>query len=648
MLLLAALMAGSGSAWAEETTIASFSASTYNGGTTNNWSVSNSSYQTSGGGYYQLISNTASITTPSINWSEYKDVNITITGRKYGGPNATQGKISVSQGSTELTSYSPSGTSLAASSALSISPSGTGSLTIACLGASSSKGCGVSAIVIKGTVISNDPSSDVKFANATVTIDLKDGNTCTQTATTATGYSGGVTYSMTANTAGATINETTGEVMATKAGSVTIQATASAVTGSWASSTATYTLTVNDTRVATTTTIITTGITNIDVNSSTVAGSLTANVTETTSGNAVAGATVTWESSEPSVATINENGVVTLVAKGKTTITATYAGTSAYIASSGTYELTVTNSSIISIDLSNTLFGLSSTGENGNEQSKTVDNVTITTGCKSSASSKTYYASDHIRFYKDSYLTLDAPSGYVITGITLNRYSNGNWNPDKVTASTGSLSIVTDALEWTGITSSITFDYTGQCRTSSVDVTLVNKVPATVTSAGWATLVAPCAVSFTDEEAYIINSASTSGTTLTEVSSVPAGTPVLLKGAGEHTLSVVASSSTDVSDNCLKVSDGTAKDDIYVLADGKYGVGFYRWVGESALSEGKVYMQIPSSSREFFSLGGESQGIEAVRSSQSAADSCFNLNGQRVDIPQKGLYIVNGKKVIIK
>ena len=150
MLLLCALIVGSGTMWAEEETIASFSASVYNGGTTNEWTVTNADYATANSGYYKLISNDASIVTPNINWSDYKDITITISARKYGGPDATQGKISVSQGTTELASYSPSGTSIAASSALAITPAD-GTITISCPGASSSKGCGVQSIVIKGT-----------------------------------------------------------------------------------------------------------------------------------------------------------------------------------------------------------------------------------------------------------------------------------------------------------------------------------------------------------------------------------------------------------------------------------------------------------------------------------------------------------------
>ena len=144
------IVVGSISANAEEETIATFTASEYNSGTTGGWTVSNADYATAGGGYYKLITSDASIVTPSINWSNYSDITITISARKFGGPDATQGKISVSQGETELTSYSPSGTSIVASSALEISPAD-GTITISCPGASSSKGCGVGSIIIKGT-----------------------------------------------------------------------------------------------------------------------------------------------------------------------------------------------------------------------------------------------------------------------------------------------------------------------------------------------------------------------------------------------------------------------------------------------------------------------------------------------------------------
>lgn len=255
MFLLCVLIVGSSSAEAEEVTIASFNASSANAGTLNGWTLNgNPTYATSGGGYYQLVTSSMTIVSPSITWSNYTDITITISARKYNGPNATQGKISVSQGGDELASYSPSNTSIISSSALAISPS-SGAITISCPGASSNKGCGVGTIVIKGTPASTDPTSGVAFANTTPSMDLKDASSFTQTATTADGYAGtagaSVTYEMTANTAGATINANTGEVIPTQAGNVTVTATAAAISGHFSESTASYTLTVTDTRTFT-------------------------------------------------------------------------------------------------------------------------------------------------------------------------------------------------------------------------------------------------------------------------------------------------------------------------------------------------------------------------------------------------------------
>ena len=157
LLLLCAMIMGIGSAWADEVTIASFTASDQDHA---DWTINNSEYATAGGGYYKLISSDASIVTPSINWTEYSNVTITISARKFGGPDATQGKISVSQGENELASYSPSNTSIVASSALSISPVD-GTITISCPGASSNKGCGVQSIVIKGNKSSGGQTQTV-------------------------------------------------------------------------------------------------------------------------------------------------------------------------------------------------------------------------------------------------------------------------------------------------------------------------------------------------------------------------------------------------------------------------------------------------------------------------------------------------------
>ena len=90
-----------------------------------------------------------------------------------------------------------------------------------------------------------------------------------------------------------------------------------------------------------TVTIVATGITNTNVHEGTAAGSLSATVAY--NDNAVEGATVTWSSDDENVATIAENGAVTLVGAGIVTFTATFAGDDDYSEASATYEMTVTN-----------------------------------------------------------------------------------------------------------------------------------------------------------------------------------------------------------------------------------------------------------------------------------------------------------------
>lgn len=153
MLLLCALIVGSLSSWAGEVTIASLI-----NNTTTGWTISGAASQGSGSGlYWKLINSGHYIETPNITWSNYTNITITIKARTFGGPTADQAKISVSQGNTELTSYTPKNATLTNSSALSISPT-SGTLRIACLSATGSKGSGISEIVIKGELASSDPS----------------------------------------------------------------------------------------------------------------------------------------------------------------------------------------------------------------------------------------------------------------------------------------------------------------------------------------------------------------------------------------------------------------------------------------------------------------------------------------------------------
>ena len=72
----------------------------------------------------------------------------------------------------------------------------------------------------------------------------------------------------------------------------------------------------------------------------------------------------------------------------------------------------------------------------------------------------------------------------------------------------------------------------------------------------------------------------------------------------------------------------------------------------NTIPAGKAYLQLPtstSSARDIsFSFDDEPTGINKVQGIEQKDDSYYNLQGQRVNLPMKGLYIINGKKVVVK
>lgn len=156
--------------------------------------------------------------------------------------------------------------------------------------------------------------------------------------------------------------------------------------------------------------------------------------------------------------------------------------------------------------------------------------------------------------------------------------------------------------------------------------------------------------------AYIATGATTSAVSVSPVNKVPAGTPIILKATetGSAITVPVAASTDDMTGNLLKAGDGVTaiggngKYD-YILKDG----AFYH-ASEGSVAPGKAYLHLDAAPAEslapFLSIDfGETTGVNTVKGSEFKVNGeVYNLNGQRVAQPTKGLYIVNGKKVVIK
>lgn len=182
----------------------------------------------------------------------------------------------------------------------------------------------------------------------------------------------------------------------------------------------------------------------------------------------------------------------------------------------------------------------------------------------------------------------------------------------------------------------------------------------TIGSAQWRTLVSSACLQFPDEvSAYIVTSVG-EYVTLRRVRRVKAGVPVVLNAeAGSYTVTAITEDQCeDTSANLLQVSTQREGENVYVLANKSQGVGFYKWTG-GWLGKGRVYLPGMSSTnaRSFLTLNlNETTAIGSVESEEWSEESeewsvkgFFNLNGQRVQQPRKGgLYIVNGKKVVVR
>ena len=192
------------------------------------------------------------------------------------------------------------------------------------------------------------------------------------------------------------------------------------------------------------------------------------------------------------------------------------------------------------------------------------------------------------------------------------------------------------------------------------------KVDLTVPSYGICTYSSTYDLDFTNVEgltAYVISdfNASAGTLTLTPATSVKAGEGLLLKGdAGEYAVPRTTTDATYTNylvgvptTTSVSPTDGDYTN--FVLADGKYGVNFYALSKTGNISAGKAYLRLPtadinqvSQSRGFSFIDGGTTSIQAVRPSNYKEGVFFDLQGRRVNNPSKGLYIMNGKKVIIK
>lgn len=149
-----------------------------------------------------------------------------------------------------------------------------------------------------------------------------------------------------------------------------------------------------------------------------------------------------------------------------------------------------------------------------------------------------------------------------------------------------------------------------------------------------------------------------SAVVLTEVSAgsvIAKGTPVLVGAEeGSYTFEVSADEAATVADNDLKAAAADTKGDgatIYALVEQDGKAVFAPLKEGVAVSLGHAYLELPAASAtRFYSIqfGGETTGINEVNAAAKADGAYYTLQGVKTSKAAKGIYIHNGKKVVIK
>ena len=394
--------------------------------------------------------------------------------------------------------------------------------------------------------------------------------------------------------------------------------------------------------------------------------------------NPAAAGTLTYESSDETVATVDATGAVEILAAGTTTITAKFEGSEDYKPSQASYTLTVTEPSVVITSLQGLQEATTSTtaqdvtlrltniyvtavksdkknayisdGEYGALIYDSAGGLTLEAGKMFSGTlnvkSQLFKGSTEITNFDATGLTIQdgsmAPWIRTIDQITVANQSalvtleNVTYNGSVLSDGTNTITPYTTFMSNLGLESGHTYNITGIVIVYNTTIEIaprtaediVDVTPETVelvaTQDCYKTLYTPYDMDLegSDLEAYIVTlNDEQNDATFVSVTKIPAETPVILHATTEGTYTLTRAalgiSLDDVTSNELQVSDGNVTGDgtIYVLNKNPE-IGFYLLNEGKTLAEGKCYLQIEKNGAKFigFHFEGEATGIAGIAS----------------------------------
>lgn len=409
------------------------------------------------------------------------------------------------------------------------------------------------------------------------------------------------------------------------------------------------------------------------------------------------------------IATLNNNdGTLVLSGnEGTATVTATFDGNDEYAPSTASYTITVVdpNKLEVTFDFTDpTNFNYQKPGSGKGidlEKGATITSGIVTLKNENNAQTSTRFfnsqGSISLRAYDGAKLSLSVPAGYYITKVV---YVDDK-KCENFTCDSGDLKKETQT--WTGNANSIIMTFSGgQGQFSSMTISYTKSSEPEATSGTlefkavadgiyYATFSSSKNVVFpiANVDVYSYNVSNGKGTQnklaedLYEVKDatageegykgyidgyyVPANTGVLILSLNTTTPYYFPKTPQTVTLPVNQLKPAPAKGGTFTAEDGykyyklaydnytdKTGLGFY-WGAENGglfkVKAGTAYLAVPTSesNAKGFAFDGETTGIENVNVAANQSKTIYNFNGQRVsNMSQAGLYIVNGKKVVIR
>ena len=152
---------------------------------------------------------------------------------------------------------------------------------------------------------------------------------------------------------------------------------------------------------------------------------------------------------------------------------------------------------------------------------------------------------------------------------------------------------------------------------------------------------------------------------MTRVQTAGAGIGLFLKGEpGEYVVPVIESTDEHslnmlvgtLEQTVVNSTDGAMSNYKFTIADGDTEPMFYPFEDNTTFSAGKAYLQIPTAwlpvtAQKSLNVrfdDGETTDLDEVKGEGGEVKTIYDLSGRVVETPTSGIYIIDGKKVIIK